>query len=134
VSAQCVVTSSLVDAVSIPSWEKGSGIVTIQDPDAVRLAFLNMDHRIHVIVQLLSHSDMETVIMALHLVNASFRRSNMIPEGFCFRQLFEECSRLDALDSTCDHVASIKSASSSNNISWFANEMAADLIDGCFRK
>jgi hypothetical protein len=70
VSAQRVATSSLVNAVSIPSWEKGSGIVTIQDPDAVRLAILNMDYRIPVIVQLLSHSDMEKIVMALHLVNA----------------------------------------------------------------
>ncbi len=132
VSAQRVAISSLVDAVSVSSLEKGSGIVTIQDPDAVLLAILNVDHMIPVIVQLLSHSDMETVVMALHLVNASFRRLNVIPEGFRFRQLFEECSILDALDSICDRVASMKSASSSNNISWFASEMAADLIDDFF--
>lgn len=133
VSAQRVAISSPVDALSVPSLEKISGIVTIQDPDAVLLAILNVDHMIPVLVQLLSHSDMETVVMALHLVNASFRRLlNVIPEGFRFRQLFEECSILDALESICDRAASLKSASSNNNISWFASEMAADLIDDFF--
>jgi hypothetical protein len=56
----------------------------------------------------------------------------VIPEGFRFRQLFEECSILDALESICDRAASLKSASSNNNISWFASEMAADLIDDFF--
>jgi hypothetical protein len=63
--------------------------LTAKDDDVV-----NVDHMIQVIVQLLSHSDMKTVVMALHLVNASFHRLNVIPERFRFRQLFEEFSIL----------------------------------------
>lgn len=124
--------SSLVNAVSLPSSTVANDSTTVEVRNALLLEILKIDKIIPVIVQLLSNTDMETVVMALHLVNASFRRLNLHQEALLIRQQFEECSILDALEGICERVASVQSTSSNINISSFAADVAADLVDDFF--
>lgn len=117
--------SSLVHAVSLP--EVAEGEINKPIRNAMLISILNVNNIIPIIIHLLSSTDMEVVIMALRFVNISFRRLNLLREGpyWQIRQVFEECSILDALESICDRVPI-------SSPSFAVAEMAADLIDDFF--